>query len=71
MFTLSGVVVLKGMRLRTKKLRKSQLSTYFAHFQVVIAKKIDIKIIFTGQINIAVDGKYLLQGFQVIIANKL
>ena len=50
--------------------RKSQLPTLFANFQVIITKKLIQKIIITGQINIAVNGKYLPQRFQVIIANK-
>ena len=45
-----SVVVLKWLR-------------YFAHFQVIIAKKISIETITTGQMNIAVSGEYLPQRF--------
>ena len=43
----------------------------FSHFQVIITEKKSIyKIVFTGQINIAVNGEYLLQRFQDVIADK-
>ena len=43
--------------------------THCAHSQVLSAEKLDIEIVITGQINIAVNWEYFPQRFQVVIAD--